>query len=568
MTTSRTFDTRSGAPGAGAAGAVSEAHPLEEVLGWLERIESQQRASDAARIMLIATAMDQTVGAPAGGSAAASRSGAAAGSGAASGPGAPSGSGTATELAYRSLRAELAAAFNISEYEAERQMDLAHRLSHQYAATLAALDRTEISYAHARVIATAGLVIGAGDSPELRRRRAGYEGEILEVAVRETPGRLRPIARRLAERWAERSLDERHREAVVERRVCIVDGEDGMAELFARLPALEAHAIYDRLTRIARAAERGERRVPARGGSENEDHAAPNAQATREPEAQRGREPAREPARETANAAETPPARTRDQLRADAFADLLLSADEFSLFAGSTGESVRANVQIIVSGQASRAEQSPRTSADGAVFDAGADAELAGFGPMDGATARCVSSEAEQWDEVVLDPATGNVLSVDRYRPSERMRRLLGTRDRHCRFPGCRVPVSRCDLDHTVDAAHGGSTATDNLAHLCRGHHVLKHHAEWRVSQESGGALRWRSPTGREYVDRPLGAMNGGACRAGPDWPAGQTRPTGPTADAGAPATAAETASETARRAARVGSRRAVRFVTSSEPVP
>jgi len=69
------------------------------------------------------------------------------------------------------------------------------------------------------------------------------------------------------------------------------------------------------------------------------------------------------------------------------------------------------------------------------------------------------------------------------------------------------VPVSRCDIDHTVDAALGGETSTANLAHLCRGHHTLKHHTDWRVAQDSGGGLLWTSPTGRVHVDRPPGAV-------------------------------------------------------------
>jgi hypothetical protein len=103
--------------------------------------------------------------------------------------------------------------------------------------------------------------------------------------------------------------------------------------------------------------------------------------------------------------------------------------------------------------------------------------------------------------------AAGTVLAVDRYRPSARMRRYLAARDQHCRFPGCRAPLARCDLDHTVDAALGGATATDNLAHLCRGHHTLKHHGGWRVRQNDDGALEWRSPTGRGYRERPPGRV-------------------------------------------------------------
>ena len=53
-----------------------------------------------------------------------------------------------------------------------------------------------------------------------------------------------------------------------------------------------------------------------------------------------------------------------------------------------------------------------------------------------------------------------------------------------------------------------------NLAFLCRSHHSLKHHSLWRVSQELRGILRWASPTGHSYVDRPAGqypAHSGGS---------------------------------------------------------
>lgn len=106
------------------------------------------------------------------------------------------------------------------------------------------------------------------------------------------------------------------------------------------------------------------------------------------------------------------------------------------------------------------------------------------------------------WERVSVDDA-GRVIAVDRYRPSAEMTRLLIARDLHCRATGCRVPAIRCDADHTVDAALGGPTSTTNLAHLCRGHHTVKHHTDWDVAQEPGGVVKWTSPTGREYRDKP-----------------------------------------------------------------
>jgi len=103
----------------------------------------------------------------------------------------------------------------------------------------------------------------------------------------------------------------------------------------------------------------------------------------------------------------------------------------------------------------------------------------------------------------MTSPVTGAVLAVDRYRPGPALQRLLTARDEHCRFPGCRRPTRRCDIDHTHPAAQGGQTRHDNLAHLCRRHHVLKTVAAWTVQQTSPGVLVWISPTGRRHTDHP-----------------------------------------------------------------
>jgi hypothetical protein len=67
------------------------------------------------------------------------------------------------------------------------------------------------------------------------------------------------------------------------------------------------------------------------------------------------------------------------------------------------------------------------------------------------------------------------------------------------------MPASRCEIDHTIAWEDGGSTALENLAPICKGHHIVKHHGGWRVSQVagSGGALEWISPAGRCYRVEP-----------------------------------------------------------------
>src|SRR5690606_5893602 len=101
-----------------------------------------------------------------------------------------------------------------------------------------------------------------------------------------------------------------------------------------------------------------------------------------------------------------------------------------------------------------------------------------GIGPIDAATARKLTAQAPSLYRMLTDPETGIALSMSRtsYRVPEGLRRWLRIRDGSCRFPMCNIRTGRCDLDHTRDWVADGRTDHDNLAHLSRGHHTLKHH--------------------------------------------------------------------------------------------
>ena len=88
------------------------------------------------------------------------------------------------------------------------------------------------------------------------------------------------------------------------------------------------------------------------------------------------------------------------------------------------------------------------------------------------------------------------------YMPSLKMRRYVRTRDRRCRFPGCRRPARHCDLDHIVPWP-AGPTEADNLQALCRYHHRIKTHGKWRVERQPDGTTIWISPRGKRYTSRP-----------------------------------------------------------------
>ncbi|GAA1318740.1 DUF222 domain-containing protein [Leucobacter albus] len=463
---------------------------IDASVSQIERCEAQKRRLDAEQLAALAAAMGSALDAA-------------------------GGNGAERELAFRSLRFEVATALHESEYIAERMMNTAFLAQNSYPATLGALRGGEISMSHLRVITDEGAPIETGDPATDEQRRARYESAALAFAREETPNRLRPIARRLAAAHSDVALAERHETALQRRCVRVVPLEDGMADLIAHLPAEDAYAIKDRIQRLAKRALH-ESVAPAGGGEaavragaapvafRGEAHgvgvdagggagsvADDGSETVAGPGAGTGTSASTEPSAGTGRQAGAGQSRTAAVAGADVLRDLLL---------GETGEAGDAGAAGVAS-EAALGRQAVQAHIQ-VVIPADGPAELIGYGPLDDVTAARIAGESEAWERIRVDEA-GDVLSVDRYRPSAEHARRLKARDLHCRAPGCRVPATRCDIDHTIDAARGGATSTANLAHLCRGHHTLKHHTDWTVRQEANGVMTWTSPTGRVHHDRP-----------------------------------------------------------------
>ena len=86
--------------------------------------------------------------------------------------------------------------------------------------------------------------------------------------------------------------------------------------------------------------------------------------------------------------------------------------------------------------------------------------------------------------------------------PSAALTRHVQIRDRTCSHPCCRRPARRCELDHTIDHAKGGSTTRKNIGPGCKKHHWFKHQLRWRLSQPEPGVFVWVSPLGQVYRTR------------------------------------------------------------------
>lgn len=255
------------------------------------------------------------------------------------------------EMAYRTIRAEIACALHMSEHTVERRMNHAYELVSNYPETHLALQDGAISVAHTEVIVAAGRVISDDLTISSVTRRSGYENAVLEHAVVETPAGLRPIARRLAEQYADVTIDERYAVACQRRRVTVTDLEDGMSDLVAHLPTVEAHAIYDRLNRASKAHADLERRVAADAAQveaaarKAADAAGPaddrstNAANESGADAPAGTDTSTDAGTDMFDItvsnryAETTP-RTRDQIRSDLFSELLRASGEEVLLPG------------------------------------------------------------------------------------------------------------------------------------------------------------------------------------------------------------------------------------------
>ncbi|KRB35785.1 HNH endonuclease [Microbacterium sp. Root180] len=354
--------------------------------------------------------------------------------------------GVVAGIVERSVRLELAAALRITEHAAGMLLARAEALVHRYPAALDSLGQARITERHAQVL----LELLDAATADVRERLTGRAVELAE----ELPvGSFRRALRRLIETEESATLTERHKHALMQRRILVEPAADGMAWLHAFLPAVEAHAIHGRLTAMGKVIV----------GQETE-------------------------------------TRSLDEVRADILGDLLIEG----VMTGHPVEvsRIRASVAVTVPVLALLAED------DADRHDQGhAPATVDGIGPIPLSVAKELCGGEESWMRVLTHPETGMVLSVGRtqYRPPAALRKLIRWRAETCMAPGCAIPAHRCEIDHNIAWHHGGHTALSNHAPLCTGHHTLKHHGGWSVQHlpDHGGALQWTSPTGRQYLVTP-----------------------------------------------------------------
>ncbi|KAA0109414.1 HNH endonuclease signature motif containing protein [Mycolicibacterium sp. P9-22] len=104
-------------------------------------------------------------------------------------------------------------------------------------------------------------------------------------------------------------------------------------------------------------------------------------------------------------------------------------------------------------------------------------------------------------------PEAGALGTEPGYHPSKKLGDFVRCRDLTCRWPGCRTPIERCDIDHTVPWPYG-VTHPSNTKLFCRIHHLIKTFCTgWSDSQEPDGTITFTTPNGRTYTTKPGGAL-------------------------------------------------------------
>jgi hypothetical protein len=99
-------------------------------------------------------------------------------------------------------------------------------------------------------------------------------------------------------------------------------------------------------------------------------------------------------------------------------------------------------------------------------------------------------------------------ISVEAYEVPDRLATQTQLRDLTCVFPHCTRPARRCDCDHAIPHAQGGTTCSCNIAPLCRRHHRLKTHSSWTYTILDPGTYLWSSPHGYQFLRDHHGTLD------------------------------------------------------------
>ena len=377
-------------------------------------------------------------------------------------------------------REEISTALRIAPITAQNKIDVARALSVHLPVSCAALANGEITSSQASAIAKEmAPLIKAGAHPDIINR---VENIAVGHSEMHTPAQVRNRIRKEIATIDPQEFESRVADATEHRTVEFREERDGMATIFALLPAADAQTVMVAVDKLARVRLEEERTELNRLRLQYQ--ADPSmARLLQDPKSDLSKSLSISSHR-------------IDQLRADALtalaANYLQDSKDMAL---SHRRPVTINLTIDLPTLLGLQENP---------------ALLQGYGPIPASVARELVEDSK-WKRFITDPITGNLLDYGRqtYTPPQQLVDFIVARDQVCRFPGCRQPSRVCDIDHAIPWDEGGTTTPGNLGLLCRRHHRLKTHGGWKLESFPDGSCIWSTPTGEKISvpPRPIGEI-------------------------------------------------------------
>ena len=381
-----------------------------------------------------------------------------------------------------SEREDIAAALRLSGGTAQMRIDVARTLVNHLPNTCSALAMGEISASHATVIAKETATAIRDGMSEF----AIYQIEERALAHAEfhTPAQVANKVRTTIAQLAPEEFEQVVDRARETRRVSCYNEADGMATVVAILPAQDAQTVMKSIEayilKMNEVDEKNRSDYLVNQKANDRECAGSNGAGSN------GAGSNGAGSNGEKSATDTWSLLSADNKRADALTSILSQA-------------LASNVDVV---RPHRRPVTVNVTIDlptllGLAENPG---QLSGYGAIPASVARELASDAT-WKRFITDPQTGNLLDYGRekYEPPQALVDFLLARDRTCRFPGCRQPASRSDIDHAQSWETGGETKPENLGLLCRRHHRLKTHGRWDLVSNVDGSCEWTSPVGKKY---------------------------------------------------------------------
>jgi Domain of unknown function (DUF222) len=351
---------------------------------------------------------------------------------------------------------------------------------------------------------------------------AAIDEQTVDAAQTRSPKQLSVWLLRLVVQLEPLAFQERHRRALAERRVTVIQGADGMGYVTGEVSAADAAAIDSTLAAVARSLGADDPRTEQQRRADLFADLLLGRLAFDQPESDLDADDEEDAADKFDQAVAEPELEWLEVENIDPDTGVLLGTQLQRL--DGDGEPIGEPVNSVAHrppDAAPKLVRRPKKHRIGIVVPL---ASLLGLSDVPGELADrsgfIAGEELKQLIVDALDPDNrdqmlftrlltddgGRLLDtteLGRY-ASARLAQAIKIRAGTCRFPTCTVPADRCDLDHHEPIPRGATSAT-NMDPFCRRHHRGKTFA-WLACVRDDYGVDWTMPDAERYrcIDEPL----------------------------------------------------------------